>query len=369
MLPVLIALVFVMIACIVVFVYIYTQQDKKTFEKKIASVDTNITPRNTVPDTSTHRQQFADWIAWIKIEQEDIQHLVQEVQKVIVWMHRLVYGICIALLTEWHVLIQWAPWLAKTKTVASFAQAVWLIFQRIQFTPDMLPSDVVWVQIYNPKTQAFSTELWPIVGNLILADEINRTTPKVQAALLESMQEKQITLWWETHKLPRPFVVLATQNPLEQEWTYPLPEAQLDRFMCQILVEYPSEWEEQEILNRIEQDETIKIKKVLTLKKLHEHQQHVAQVVIDDSIKAYITQLVQQTRQSHEYIMYGASPRASIALMQAAKAVAYLQGRDYVTHDDVRAIYLSVMRHRIILTYEARAMQINVDDVLLSFIS
>lgn len=312
-----------------------------------------------------HSSSFEEGLSKLEILQPDFIAVKKQLHQKIVGMEHFINGIFLNILCNGHMLVEGAPGLAKTKTISTFAELLGLDFQRIQFTPDMLPSDITGVEIYHQQDNKFVTQLGPIVANIILADEINRTTPKVQSALLESMQEQQVTIGGETHKLPHPFMVLATQNPIEQEGTYPLPEAQLDRFLFKVIVEYPSLEEEKEVLDISEKEESIKTKKSMTHKKLLSLQEKVKQVYINDEVKDYITRLVEETRKPHQHIQYGASPRGSLGLLQAAKAVALLEDRDFVSYEDVQRVYLPVMRHRIILSYEAMAHDIKPDNILL----
>lgn len=264
------------------------------------------------------------------------------------------------------MLVEWFPGLAKTKTVHIFAQLLGLDFKRIQFTPDLLPSDIIGGEIYNNKSQTFDINIWPIMSNIILADEINRATPKVQSALLEAMQEHQVTISGISHKLPEPFFVLATQNPIEQEGTYPLPEAQIDRFLFKILVKYPSVSQEKIILDTIEKESDQQISPVVSHNDLIALKHDIDHIHISDEIKHYITRLTAATRQDHEYLLYGASPRWAIGLMLASKAVAFAEWRDFVTHTDVQRVALSVFRHRIVLSYQAKIDGLDEDRVLIS---
>lgn len=306
---------------------------------------------------------FESWVSNLEIKNDLILKLKWEINKSIVWMDDFINSVLVVLLADWHLLVEWVPGLAKTKTISTLAKALDLKFKRIQFTPDMLPSDIVWVEVFNTKTKEFEVKKWPVFTNILLADEINRTTPKVQSALLESMEERQVSLGWETSLLDKPFLVLATQNPIEQEWTYSLPEAQVDRFMMKVLVTYPKQYEEKKILDYLE--ETINIEKVITKEQLIDFQQLVKQIKVSHQIKDYITRLVEATRWNNKDLIYWASPRASISLMFASKAVAFLQWRDYVIHEDVQKLVLNVMRHRIILNYEAQVDWHTPDSILL----
>jgi len=310
--------------------------------------------------------------AAIKQESQFVEKMLKEVSKVVVGQQEMLEGILMGLLTGGHVLLEGVPGLAKTLTVSSMAQAVSLAFQRIQFTPDLLPSDLIGTMIFNPKTGEFAPKKGPIFTNIVLADEINRAPAKVQSALLEAMAEKQVTIGDTTYKLENPFLVLATQNPLEQEGTYPLPEAQMDRFMFKILVDYPTKAEELEILNRMGQDSRPTIEPVITREELLRARARVDQIYVDGKLRNYIVEIVMATRQPAKYglgpienlIRVGGSPRASISLIRAAKAHAFLRGRGYVTAEDVKAIAYNVLRHRLILSFEAEAEEIKSDEIV-----
>ncbi len=301
-----------------------------------------------------------------------LKDLAREIGKVIVGQQYLIDRLLMALLADGHILIEGVPGLAKTLSVRTLAQAIDAQFQRIQFTPDLLPADVVGTLVYNPKDGHFTTKRGPIFSNIILADEINRAPSKVQSALLEAMQERQVTIGTETFTLPVPFLVLATQNPIEQEGTYPLPEAQVDRFMLKLVVTYPNKKEEKEILERMAIGKIIKIAPVIDIKKVLALRQLMSEIYVDEKVKDYILDLVFATRNPESYkleelkplISYGASPRASIMLTLAAKAHAFLQGRGYVTPDDVKQIGLDVLRHRVLLTYEAEAEDITSEGII-----
>ena len=270
----------------------------------------------------------------------------------------------IAMLAGGHVLLEDVPGVGKTMMVRALAKSVGAEFKRIQFTPDLLPSDVIGVSIYNPKTLQFEFRPGPILGNIILADEINRTSPKTQSALLESMEEASVSIDGETIQIPKPFFVMATQNPIEYEGTYPLPEAQLDRFMLKIRMGYPSPQEEVEVLRRAEINQPIvNLESVISLSELLELQEEVKSVYVDDSIKAYIVQIARATRNVSE-VYLGVSPRASIALMKASQALAKMQNRDYVVPDDVQYLVPYVFAHRLILRPEARYEGITQESIL-----
>ncbi len=310
--------------------------------------------------------------AAIKQESQFIEKMRVEINKVIVGQTEMVDGILMGLLTGGHILLEGVPGLAKTLTISSVAQSISLGFQRIQFTPDLLPTDLIGTMIFNPKSGEFAPKKGPVFTNIVLADEINRAPAKVQSALLEAMAEKQVTIGDESYKLENPFLVLATQNPLEQEGTYPLPEAQMDRFMFKINVKYPTKGDELEILNRMGRNEKPKINPVITKEDLLRASDKADQIYVDQKIKNYIVDLVMASREPSRYglskianlIQVGASPRATISLLRSAKAHAFLKGRGYVTAEDMKAIGYHVLRHRLILTYEAEAENIRTDDVI-----
>lgn len=286
--------------------------------------------------------------------QQHIQRVLENIEKVIIGKREIAELSLVALLSEGHVLLEDVPGVGKTMMVRSLAKSVGASFKRIQFTPDLLPSDVMGVSVYNPKTMEFEFRPGPIVGNIVLADEINRTSPKTQAALLESMEESSVTVDGQTLKIPKPFFVMATQNPIEYEGTYPLPEAQLDRFLLKVRMGYPTFEEEIEVLRRAENKEPIAhIESVITAEQLVEIIEQVKQVHIEDNVKRYIVEIAQATR-THPKVYLGVSPRASIALMRATQAYAYMQGRDYVIPDDVQYLAPYVFSHRLILESEAR---------------
>ncbi|NOQ67604.1 MAG: AAA domain-containing protein [Desulfobacterales bacterium] len=301
-----------------------------------------------------------------------LNRIREEIGKVIVGQAKLIDRLLIALLCNNHVLIEGVPGLAKTLTITTLAKTIQTSFQRIQFTPDLLPGDLVGTLIYNPKTGDFSTRKGPIFANIILADEINRAPAKVQSALLEAMQERQVTIGNESYTLDDPFMVLATQNPIEQEGTYPLPEAQIDRFMFKLLVTYPSKAEEQRILRRMTGTEgEIPVNPVIAPSDISRIRSLVASIYMDEKIEEYILNLVAATRDPKKYnldirdlIRYGASPRATIFLANAAKANALLAGRGYVTPQDVKSIAPDILRHRVIVTYEAEAEEKTSDDIV-----
>lgn len=297
---------------------------------------------------------------------EKMVELQAEVWKVIVGQNDLKRDIIIALLSRGHILLEGAPWLAKTRTVSTFSEALSLRFQRIQFTPDLLPSDLVWAKIYDPAAKMFEIKKGPIFANFVLADEINRAPSKVQSALLEAMEERQVTIGEETFHLDPPFIVLATQNPLEQEGTFHLPEAQLDRFLLKSIVEYPTSEEEKQILRwAIQRDET-NIAKILSQDDILNFQKELEEVEVSEGIIDYIWRIVLATRDTQMYgeLEYGASPRASLALLRTSKVLAALDGRDFVIPEDIKEMSLWVLRHRIILSYESLAEGISTDSVI-----
>ncbi len=309
-------------------------------------------------------------------EQIEAKHLVvnrirEEIGKVLVGQRDLIDGLLMGLFTRGHILIEGVPGLAKTSAVKALADTVHADFKRIQFTPDLLPADLVGTEIYRPKTGDFSIKKGPLFNNIILADEINRAPSKVQSALLEAMQERQVTIGDTTFPLADPFLVMATQNPIEQEGTYPLPEAQVDRFMLKVLIDYPDKAEEKEIMERVGFDVPEAVQPVLEPAELLAIGQLINGVYMDEKLKDYIVDLVFATRDPvayhidvANYIQFGASPRATIFLSLAARAYAFLQGRAYVTPQDVKTIAPTVLRHRILLTYEAEAEDVDTDSII-----
>ena len=301
-----------------------------------------------------------------------VQRLLQEIGKVVVGQRALCERLLVGLLANGHVLLEGVPGLAKTLSVKTLAQTISVKFQRIQFTPDLLPADLIGTLIYNPKEGTFTTKKGPIFANIILADEINRAPAKVQSALLEAMQERQVTIGQETFALEDPFLVLATQNPIEQHGTYELPEAQVDRFMLKVVIDYPNRAEERQIMERMAvPNPSLGVQPVMTPEQLRRARQAVSEVYLDEKIKDYILDLVFATRDPKAYkldlgpmIQYGASPRATIYLALAAKAYAFVQGRGYVVPQDIKAIGIDVLRHRIIPTYEAEAESLSSEGLL-----
>ncbi|WP_425562909.1 AAA family ATPase [Marivirga lumbricoides] len=305
--------------------------------------------------------------------QQKVKEVIAEVGKVVVGQEYMINRLLVGLFTNGHVLLEGVPGLAKTLTVNTLAEVLHLDFQRVQFTPDLMPSDLIGTMIYNQKEGKFEVKKGPIFSNLILADEVNRSPAKVQSALLEAMQEKQVTIGETSFKLDRPFLVLATQNPVDQEGTYPLPEAQVDRFMLKVTVDYPTKSQELEVMRRMANlsfDNTVR--SLLSKEDIFKIRDEINKVEISESLEHYIIELVYATRnpldynlnKEAEYIQYGVSPRASINLNLAAKAIAFMEGRDYVLPEDIKEIAYDVMNHRILLNYEAEADGITTKDII-----
>lgn len=303
--------------------------------------------------------------------------MMGEMNKVVVGQREMIEGITMGLLTGGHILLEGVPGLAKTLTISTLAQTISLDFRRIQFTPDLLPTDLIGTMIFNPKSGEFSAKKGPVFSNIVLADEINRAPAKVQSALLEAMAEKQVTIGEQSYRLDHPFLVLATQNPLEQEGTYPLPEAQMDRFMFKINVTYPTKAEELEIVSRLGANQHPQVNKVISKEQLLGTVKIVDQIYVDQKVKNYIVDLIMATRQPTQYglgrleklITVGGSPRASLSLIRAAKAHAFLRGRGFVTIEDIKAVVYKVLRHRLILSYEAEAENLKQDDIIKEVLS
>jgi MoxR-like ATPase len=301
-----------------------------------------------------------------------VQDLVRQVARRVVGQEYMIERLLIGLLTGGHVLLEGVPGLAKTLTVRTLAESMRTTFNRIQFTPDLLPADVVGTQVFDQSTGQFSVKRGPIFANVLLADEINRAPAKVQSALLEAMQEKQVTIGGQTFRLVEPFLVLATQNPIEQEGTYPLPEAQLDRFMLKLRVGYPTRDEEKEIMRRMASGAPIAVTPVTTPEQIVDARRRIAELYVDERIVDYIVEIVHATRAPAEaglkelapLVEFGASPRATIALAQASRAHAFLRGRSFVTPDDVKAIAPDVLRHRVLTSFEADAEEVTSDDIV-----
>ncbi len=301
-----------------------------------------------------------------------VQNILEQVGRRVVGQEYMVERLLIGLLTGGHVLLEGVPGLAKTLTVRTLAETIATTFQRIQFTPDLLPADVVGTQVFDQQTGEFRAKKGPIFANIVLADEINRAPAKVQSALLEAMQEKQVTIGGTTYLLEEPFLVLATQNPIEQEGTYPLPEAQVDRFMLKLHVGYPSRAEEKEIMRRMASGQPISVEQVAEPRAILEARARIAELYVDDRVMDYIVDIVHATRAPDEaglgelgpLIEYGASPRATIFLAQGSRAHAFLRGRNFVTPDDVKAMAPDILRHRVLTTYEAEAEEVTSDEIV-----
>lgn len=301
-----------------------------------------------------------------------LEHLRDEISKVIVGQRYVIERLLIGILTDGHILIEGVPGLAKTLVISTLAKTIQAKFQRIQFTPDLLPADIIGTQIYNPKDGTFSVKEGPIFSNIILADEINRAPAKVQSALLEAMQERQVTLGNSTKKLDTLFLVFATQNPIEQEGTYPLPEAQVDRFLMKLKITYPNKAEEKEILKRMAVvDKETEVTPIVTPDVILKSRQIINEIYLDEKLENYIVDIVMATRDPKQYnldiasfIEYGASPRATISLALASKAHAFLNGRGYVTPHDVKSVGMDILRHRVIITYEAEAEDLTSEDII-----
>jgi MoxR-like ATPase len=325
------------------------------------------------PSTGSTQGDIRALNARIQQESAFLELLQLEMEKVIIGQRDMVEKLIIALMANGHILLEGVPGLAKTLAIRALSNCIDASYSRIQFTPDLLPADVIGTMIYNPKNQEFSVKQGPVFANFVLADEINRAPAKVQSALLEAMQERQVTIGGETFQLPDPFMVLATQNPIEQEGTYPLPEAQVDRFMLKVMIQYPEKQEEGLILrNNVGVQPFPKAKPVVSASQIVRARQMVREVYMDEKIERYIVDLVYATRKPEDYklarlkelIGFGASPRASISMAIAAKAYAFLNRRGYVIPEDVRAVAYDVMRHRIGLTYEAEAENVKVEDII-----
>lgn len=301
-----------------------------------------------------------------------VDTLLKELEKTIVGQKYLLERLLVGLLADGHILIEGVPGLAKTLAVQTLARAVNADFKRIQFTPDLLPADLTGTMVLNPQSNSFEPKLGPLFTNLVLADEINRAPAKVQSALLEAMQERQVTIGNETYSLPMPYLVLATQNPIEQEGTYPLPEAQVDRFMMKLKIGYPNRQEERQILDRMSQPEPAETTPVIDPEAILSARKIVNEIHVDERARNYIIDLVFASRFPEEHglsemkglIQYGASPRATIAFIAAARAYAFIHGRGYVTPDDIKTVGPDILRHRVILSYEAEAEELNSDDLI-----
>lgn len=302
---------------------------------------------------------------------KELEALQGEIEKIIVGQQDIIEKLIISLIVQGHVLLEGVPGLAKTLMIQTLSQCIDCSFVRMQFTPDLLPADITGTKIYNHQDMSFTTLKGPIFAHFVLADEINRAPPKVQSALLEAMQEKQVSIQGETFTLPRPFLVMATQNPIESEGTYKLPEAQVDRFVFKVLIDHPQKHEEIEIINRFTEGITPMVSKIMSIKKILDIQDFNQKIYADEKIKDYVSELVDATRNPGSYgmdidgyIEYGASPRASLWLILAGKAHAMVNGRGYVIPEDIQAIAYETLRHRILLTYEAEAEDITSDQII-----
>lgn len=315
-----------------------------------------------IPEINDKVKEASSWIILLR----------QEISRIIVGQKHLIDSLLIGMLSNGHVLLEGVPGLAKTLSIKTLAAAIQSQFQRIQFTPDLLPADIIGTLVYNPKESEFYTKKGPIFANLILADEINRAPAKVQSALLEAMQERQVTIGGTTYPLPDPFLVLATQNPIDQEGTYPLPEAQVDRFMLKVKINYPTQKEERKILDAMATSTPdFTINPVIRPKEIARSREIIDTIYVDDKVKDYIVELVFTTRKPSrhglkldDFIQFGASPRATINLTLAAKALAFINGRGYVTPQDVKSVAMDVLRHRIIVSYEAEAEGLSSEDII-----
>jgi len=345
----------IIILLVLIFVWwivIYLSLDMKWISKK----EENINYKNT---------NFFQELNNLDIKNEKILTLKENISNYIIWSDNLINSIIVSILADWHILVEWVPGLAKTKTILVFSKMLWLNFQRVQFTPDMLPSDIIGWEIYNKNTWKFEVLKWPIFTNLLLADEINRATPKVQSALLEAMQEKTVTIWKETFSLEQPFFVMATQNPLEQEWTFPLPEAQLDRFLFKVEVNYPNFEEELRILDTFDLNIN-NIKQIISKDELNQMKEEIKNIEVSENIKKYIIQLVEATRYLDDDLQIGASTRWIIAMKQASMVVAYLEWNTQVSYDNVKAICLLVLKHRVKLSNKSLSTKKTVEEILIN---
>ncbi len=316
---------------------------------------------------------IAEINARVRDQARFIATIREEVGRVIVGQHELIDRLLTGLLCNGHILIEGVPGLAKTLTVKTLSDAIDAKFVRIQFTPDLLPADITGTMVFNPREGTFEAHRGPVFANIVLADEVNRAPPKVQAALLEAMQERQVSIGGASLPLPNPFMVLATQNPIEHEGTYPLPEAQLDRFLLKVVVHYPSRQEEREILERGLAGAPAEVSRIVSPDEVLTAQRDVLEVHLEEGLKDYIVRLVSATREPEAYrldslrnlVAFGASPRAGISLAMAARANAFIEGRGYVTPDDIKTLAPDVLRHRIVITYEAEAEDLTADDILI----
>ena len=308
---------------------------------------------------------------------QKVKELKMEISKKVFWQNDLIEKTIICLIWGWHILLEWMPWLAKTLTISTLSKCVDLGFNRIQFTPDLLPSDLIWTEIFNIKNSSFDIKKWPIFNNFILADEINRAPSKVQSALLEAMAEGSITIWKETFVLEKPFLVLATQNPVEQSWTYKLPEAQLDRFSMKVKVDYPSFEQEKEMYKNVVYDDKKEVSKILSKQDIFHLQDLVEKIYISDAIFDYVSKIVDVTRNPEnywlkdlkKYINFWVSPRWWISTLRAAKALALIESRSFVIPEDIKKLVKNTLCHRLILSYEAIVDEIDEEYIIEQIIS
>ncbi|UFX82703.1 AAA family ATPase [Candidatus Absconditicoccus praedator] len=308
---------------------------------------------------------FSDDLSDLSIKNEDIIEVKNQLNNTIIGMDGFLNALLVNLFSNGHILVEGLPGLAKTKTIKTLSKIMDFDFKRVQFTPDMMPSDIVGVEIYNQKDGQFYINKGPVFTDILLADEINRTTPKVQSALLEAMEEKQVSIGGYTHEISNPFFVLATQNPVEQEGTYTLPEAQVDRFLFKAIVNYPGKDDESKIISSIENEKNITTEKALDKNKFFEIIKNIENVHVGEDVKDYIARLVTCTRQEDSRVVYGASPRGSISIYKASKVIAFFQNRDYVIHEDVQKIAILALRHRLILSYQAMIEGYTPDQLLI----
>lgn len=356
--------IWIIIIFLIVFLYLLRKDDWSDLSDETEK-DIILSEKKSKLDWSI----FYEGLSSFQINNDKFLEIKKEIWKQIIWLDEFLNALLVSLFSQGHMLVEWVPWLAKTKTIIALSSVLDFKNSRIQFTPDMMPWDIVWIEIFNSKLNDFEVKRGPIFSNIILADEINRTTPKVQSALLEAMQEKQVTIWWNTFVLDKPFFVLATQNPIEQEWTYQLPEAQLDRFLFKTVVSYPDLNSEKEILKTIEAEDDTLLQKILSKEDFYKILIDIEKVTISDDIIDYIARLVIETRKSDERIYFWASPRASISFYKASKVLAYMSWRDYVVHSDIQKLALLILRHRVVLTYDAKVDWLNIDDVIVDILS
>ncbi len=340
------------------------QEDKLLSKVSNNILDDEIKSVVLLSQKSGEGGDFEKGLAQVQITHPVFWNLKDHLHKYIIWQDEFVNSLLIGILSSNHILVEWVPGLAKTKTLEVLTRLLKLDFKRLQFTPDMLPSDIIGTQIFNLKTQEFKIQKWPVFTNILLADEINRTTPKVQSALLEAMQEKKVNIGGEEFDLPAPFFVLATQNPIEQEWTYSLPEAQIDRFMFKVLVDYPSFEQEVKILEKANEDIEL-IKPIIWVEEIFQAKKEIELINVPAQLKRYIVGLVRATRVLGDYVLLWASPRGEIAIYQSAKTLAYLKWKKEVEVDDIRQVALSSLRHRLILSPQAEVEGLKADDLLM----